>query len=110
MDDFEGVFEKKICRFIWAKCHIKLSHAIYMYSCSLPPINQEDSIQSFVIYFSLTGLILVQHDERGLKSIYGVHLEEYKVIFYIQPSYLQLVNLVSVVQVKESYLLGVKIQ
>ena len=30
MDDFEGVFEKKISRFIWAKCHIKLNHAIYM--------------------------------------------------------------------------------
>ena len=31
MDDFEGVFEKKISRFIWAKCHIKLNDAIYMY-------------------------------------------------------------------------------
>ena len=30
MDDFEGVFEKKISRFNWAKCHIKLNHAIYM--------------------------------------------------------------------------------
>ena len=30
MDDFEGVFEKKICLFIWAKCHIKLNHVIYM--------------------------------------------------------------------------------
>ena len=28
LDDFEGVFEKKICHFIWAKCHIKLNHAI----------------------------------------------------------------------------------
>ena len=31
MDDFEGVFEKKICRFVGAKCHIKLIYAIYMY-------------------------------------------------------------------------------
>ena len=31
LDDFEGVFEKKVSRFIWAKCHIKLSHAIYIY-------------------------------------------------------------------------------
>ena len=30
MDDFEGVFEKKICRFVGAKCHIKLIYAIYM--------------------------------------------------------------------------------
>ena len=30
MDDFEGVFEKRISRFIWAKCHIKLNHAIYI--------------------------------------------------------------------------------
>ena len=29
MDDFEWVFEKKISRFIWARCHIKLNHAIY---------------------------------------------------------------------------------
>ena len=31
MDDFEGVFEKKICRFVGAKCHIKLIYAIYMF-------------------------------------------------------------------------------
>ena len=30
LDDFEGVFEKKISRFNWAKCHIKLNHAIYI--------------------------------------------------------------------------------
>ena len=30
LDDFEGVFEKKISRFIWAICHIKLNPAIYM--------------------------------------------------------------------------------
>jgi len=24
------LFRKKICRFIWAKCHIKLNHAIYI--------------------------------------------------------------------------------
>ena len=30
MDDFEGVFEKKICRFVGAKCHIKLIYAIYI--------------------------------------------------------------------------------
>ena len=30
LDDFEGVFETKISRFNWAKCHIKLNHAIYM--------------------------------------------------------------------------------
>ena len=29
MDDFEGVFEKKICRFIWAKCRIKQNDTIY---------------------------------------------------------------------------------
>ena len=38
MDDFEGVFEKKICHFIWAKCHIKLNHAIYIY-----PMNGKQS-------------------------------------------------------------------
>ena len=31
MDDFEGVFEKEISRFIWAKCHIKLNHMPYIY-------------------------------------------------------------------------------
>ena len=29
MDEFEGVFEKEISHFIWAKFHIKLNHAIY---------------------------------------------------------------------------------
>ena len=31
LDDFEGVFEKKMSRFIWARCHIKLNHAIYLH-------------------------------------------------------------------------------
>ena len=30
LDDLEGVFETKILRFIWAKCHIKINHAIYI--------------------------------------------------------------------------------
>ena len=30
MDDFEEGFEKEISRFIWAKCHIKLNHAIHI--------------------------------------------------------------------------------
>ena len=28
---WRGSLKKKICRFIWARCHIKLNHAIYMY-------------------------------------------------------------------------------
>ena len=28
MDDFEGIFEKEINRFICTKCHIKLNYAI----------------------------------------------------------------------------------
>ena len=31
--DFEWGFEKKICHFLGAKCHIKLNHAIYMDIC-----------------------------------------------------------------------------
>ena len=32
MDDFEWVFEKKVSRFNWAKCHIKLNHAICIFT------------------------------------------------------------------------------
>ena len=45
MDDFEGVFENEISRFIWAKCHIKPNHAIY--KMSLNSFSQELVINNF---------------------------------------------------------------
>ena len=59
MDDFKGVFEKKICRFIWAECHIKLNYATYIHThihcdkathrARLPSLKTNNDY--FVIYF-----------------------------------------------------------
>ena len=36
LDDLEGVFETEISRFISAKCHLKLNHAIYLIWYDMP--------------------------------------------------------------------------
>ena len=60
MDDFEGVFEKKISRFIWAKCHIKLNLAIYI---DLADSRLEGNLPHFLRRIGILNYIACETDE-----------------------------------------------